>query len=97
MSVGGSSGNLAFGVARLGLKSAMISRVGDEQMCHYLRAALEREGCDTRQLQTDPQRLTEMVLLALKDRDNFPLLLMSENCAKMALRADGISADFLAR
>ena len=30
MYLGGSSANLAFGVARLGLKSAMISRVGDE-------------------------------------------------------------------
>ncbi|MCW5232904.1 bifunctional 5-dehydro-2-deoxygluconokinase/5-dehydro-2-deoxyphosphogluconate aldolase [Verminephrobacter eiseniae] len=96
MYLGGSSGNLAFGVARLGLKSAMISRVGDEQMGHYLRAALEREGCDTSQLQTDPQRLTALVLLALKDRDNFPLLFMRENCADMALRADGISADFIA-
>src|SRR3989475_8850435 len=29
--LGGSSGNMAFGTARLGLRSAMISRVGDEQ------------------------------------------------------------------
>lgn len=30
MYLGGSSGNVAFGVARLGLKTAMISRVGIE-------------------------------------------------------------------
>ena len=35
MYLGGSSANLAFGVGRLGLKSAMISRVGDEQMGRY--------------------------------------------------------------
>ena len=34
--LGGSSANLAFGVARLGLKSAMVSRVGNEQMGRFL-------------------------------------------------------------
>lgn len=31
-SLGGSSGNIAFGTARLGLKSSMLTRVGDEQI-----------------------------------------------------------------
>ena len=30
--LGGSSGNLAAGLARLGVKSSMLTRVGDEQM-----------------------------------------------------------------
>ena len=86
MYLGGSSGNVAFGVARLGLKTAMISRVGDEQMGRFLRETLEREGCDTSQLQTDRERLTALVLLGLKDRDTFPLLFVRENCADMAVR-----------
>ncbi|RQS65230.1 5-dehydro-2-deoxygluconokinase [Burkholderia sp. Bp8963] len=96
MYLGGSSGNVAFGVARLGLKTAMISRVGDEQMGRFLRETLEREGCDTSQLQTDPERLTALVLLGLKDRDTFPLLFVRENCADMAVRADEIREDFIA-
>ncbi|WP_321919777.1 PfkB family carbohydrate kinase, partial [Burkholderia cepacia] len=96
MYLGGSSGNVAFGVARLGLKTAMISRVGDEQMGRFLRETLEREGCDTSQLQTDRERLTALVLLGLKDRDTFPLLFVRENCADMAVRADEISEDFIA-
>jgi 5-dehydro-2-deoxygluconokinase len=72
--LGGSSANIAFGVARLGLRSAMISRVGDEQMGRFLTETLQREGCDTSQVQTDPQRLTALVLLGLKDRDTFPLI-----------------------
>ncbi len=94
--LGGSSGNLAFGAARLGLKSAMISRVGNEQMGQFLRETLQREGCDTSQLQTDSERLTGQVLLGLKDRDTFPLLFMRENCADMAIDADAISEDFMA-
>lgn len=97
MYLGGSSANLAFGVARLGCKTAMISRVGDEQMGRYLIETLQREGCDTSQVQLDPQRLTALVLLGLKDRDTFPLLFVRENCADMAIEAARISEGFIAQ
>jgi 5-dehydro-2-deoxygluconokinase len=95
--LGGSSANLAFGVARLGLKSAMISRVGDEQMGRFLLQTLQQEGCDTSQVQIDPERLTALVLLGIKDRDTFPLLFVRENCADMALDADLIDGNFIAQ
>ncbi|MVW79693.1 bifunctional 5-dehydro-2-deoxygluconokinase/5-dehydro-2-deoxyphosphogluconate aldolase [Bordetella sp. 02P26C-1] len=95
--LGGSSGNMAFGTARLGLRSAMISRVGDEQNGRFLIDTLRLEGCDTSQIQIDPQRLTGMVLLGIKDKDTFPLLFARENCADMALDADAIDENFLAR
>lgn len=88
--LGGSSANIAFGAARLGLRSAMISRVGDEQMGRFLVESLQREGCDTSMVQVDPQRLTALVLLGLKDRDTFPLLFYRENCADMAIDASQI-------
>jgi 5-dehydro-2-deoxygluconokinase len=96
MYLGGSSANLAFGVARLGCKTAMISRVGDEQLGRFLNETLQREGCDISQVQTDPERLTALVLLGLKDRDTFPLLFVRENCADMAIEAEQISEDFVA-
>ncbi len=95
--LGGSSANIAFGVARLGLRSAMISRVGDEQMGKFLLRTLAREGCDISQIQIDPQRLTGLVLLGLKDRDTFPLLFYRENCADMALDAAAIDEGFIAQ
>jgi len=95
--LGGSSANIAFGTARLGLRSAMISRVGNEQNGRFLLQTLQREGCDTSQVQLDAQRLTGMVLLGIKDQDTFPLLFARENCADMALDAEAISEDFLAR
>jgi 5-dehydro-2-deoxygluconokinase len=96
MYLGGSSANLAFGVARLGLKSAMISRVGNEQMGRFLTESLQEEGCDTSQIQVDPERLTGLVLLGLKDRDTFPLLFVRENCADMAVDASLIDETFIA-
>ena len=95
--LGGSSANLAFGVARLGLRSAMISRVGNEQMGRFLTETLRQEGCDVSQVQVDPERLTALVLLGLKDRDTFPLLFVRENCADMAIDAAAISEDFIAQ
>ncbi|WP_114971598.1 bifunctional 5-dehydro-2-deoxygluconokinase/5-dehydro-2-deoxyphosphogluconate aldolase [Rhodoferax ferrireducens] len=97
MYLGGSSANLAFGVARLGLKSAMISRVGNEQMGRFLTETLQQTGCDISQVQVDPQRLTALVLLGLKDRDTFPLLFVRENCADMAVAADQIDEQFIAQ
>lgn len=93
--LGGSSANIAFGAARLGLRAAMVSRVGDEQMGRFLVETLQREGCDVSQVQIDPQRLTALVLLGLKDRDTFPLLFYRENCADMALDAALINEAFI--
>lgn len=95
--LGGSSANIAFGTARLGLRSAMISRVGNEQNGRFLLDTLRREGCDVSQVQIDDARLTGMVLLGIKDQDTFPLLFARENCADMALDAAAIDAAFLAR
>ena len=97
MYLGGSSANLAFGVGRLGLNSAMISRVGDEQMGRFLLKTLRDNGCDTSQVQVDPARPTGMVLLGLKDQDTFPLLFVRENCADMAIDATQIDPAFIAR
>ncbi len=94
--LGGSSANIAFGCARLGLRAAMVSRVGDEQMGRYLIETLQREGCDTSQVQVDAERLTGLVLLGLKDRDTFPLLFVRENCADMAVEASRIDERFIA-
>lgn len=94
--LGGSSANIAFGTARLGLKSAMLSRVGDDHMGRFLTESLAREGCDVSGIKVDPQRLTALVLLGLKDRETFPLVFYRENCADMALRAEDISEAFIA-
>src|ERR687883_1923457 len=52
-SVGGCPANIAVGTARLGLKSALLTRVGDEQMGRFIREQLAREGVSTDGLVTD--------------------------------------------
>lgn len=94
--VGGSPANAAAGAARLGLKSAVITRVGDEHMGRFVREQLQAEGVDVRGVVTDPHRLTALVLLGIRDRERFPLIFYRENCADMALSPDDIDPDFIA-
>lgn len=66
--LGGSSGNVAFGTAIQGLKSAMLARVGDEHNGRFLRETLNRAGVDTEYLITDKSRLTALVMLGIRIR-----------------------------
>src|SRR5260370_21573113 len=70
--LGGSSANTAFGCARLGLKTGLISRVGDDAMGRFLVETIAREGCDTSHVGVDPTRLTAAVLLAIADQYTTP-------------------------
>ena len=95
--VGGSPTNMATGTARLGLKSALITRVGNEHMGRFILEELAKEGVDTRGVKTDPERLTALVLLGIRDEKQFPLIFYRENCADMALCEDDIEEDFIAQ
>jgi 5-dehydro-2-deoxygluconokinase len=94
--IGGSPTNMAAGTARLGLKSALITRVGNEHMGRFIREELAREGVDVRGVKTDDERLTALVILGIRDEHQFPLIFYRENCADMALCEDDIDEDFIA-
>lgn len=93
--IGGSPTNIAAGAARLGLKSALISRVGDEHMGRFIREQLQREGVNTDGLVTDKGRLTALVILGIRDQKQFPLVFYRENCADMALCEADIDPEFI--
>lgn len=93
---GGSSGNVCYGTARQGLKSSMLARVGNEHFGRFLREELNRVGADTSNLITDPERLTALVVLGIKDQDTFPLIFYRDNCADMAISKSDINEDYIA-
>lgn len=96
-SIGGCPTNIAVGTARLGLKSALITRVGDEQMGRFIREQLEREGVDVTGVKTDRERLTALVLLGVRDEHASPMIFVRENCADMALDESDIDEALIAR
>ena len=94
--LGGSSANTAFGCARLGLSTGLISRIGDDALGQFLTETIAREGCDVSHVSVDPQRLTGAVVLGIKDKDTFPLIFMRENCADMAITEDDVEEPYIA-
>ncbi|WP_244815647.1 5-dehydro-2-deoxygluconokinase [Caballeronia sp. Lep1P3] len=94
--LGGSSANIAFGCARLGLKSSMLARVGNDHMGRFLTETLQREGCDIGHVRIDHERLTALVLLGIEDRDTFPLVFYRENCADMAVDESDFDEAYIA-
>ena len=94
--IGGSPTNIACGSARLGLKTGLITRVGDEHMGRFILEQLAREGVSTKGVRIDPERLTALVLLGIRDDTQFPLIFYRENCADMALCEEDIDEDFIA-
>jgi len=94
--VGGCPTNIGVGTSRLGLKSAVITRVGDEPMGRFIRQTLAAEGVDVSQVSTDPERLTALVILGIRDSETFPHIFYRENCADMGLEEDHIDSSFIA-
>ncbi|MER9741552.1 5-dehydro-2-deoxygluconokinase [Mesorhizobium sp. M0187] len=95
-SVGGCPANISVGTARLGLRSALLTRVGDEQMGRFIREQLSREGVNVDGLKTDKERLTALVLLSVESEGVSPMIFYRSDCADMALAEEDIDEAFIA-
>lgn len=93
--IGGSPTNTAVGAARLGLRSGLLSRVGADHFGRFIREQLAREGVSTAGVATDPERLTALVFLGIRDPDTFPLIFYRENCADMALEVADVDPGYI--
>src|SRR5215212_5547510 len=94
--VGGSAANIALNTARLGVKSAMLTRVGEEQMGRFVRRTMAKADVDVSQVTFDPERLTPYVLLAVRDVEGFPRSFAYGDAADMALEEDDLDPGFVA-
>ena len=94
--LGGSSANIAYGCSKLGLNSAMLTRVGNEHMGRFVRNELESVGVDTSHVITDKERLTGLVVLGIQDKETFPLIFYRKDCADMAISENDFTQEFIA-
>ncbi len=93
--VGGCPANIAIGTARLGLRSGIVTRVGDEHFGRFIRERMAREGVATNGIRTDEARLTALAILGVRDGDTFPLIFYRTDCADAALDESDIDDDFI--
>jgi 5-dehydro-2-deoxygluconokinase len=96
-SLGGSPVNVAVAAARLGLRAATITKIGDDAFGPYVRAALAGFGVDARWVGTHPTLRTPVVFCELHPPDDFPLLFYREPQAPdMTIETDELDFDAIA-
>ena len=93
--VGGSPTNTAVGASRLGLRAGLVTRVGADHLGRFVREELAREGVDVSNVLDDPERLTALAILGVRDPASFPLIFYRENCADMALCEEDIDVAYI--
>ncbi|MGH3665033.1 MAG: 5-dehydro-2-deoxygluconokinase, partial [Egibacteraceae bacterium] len=72
--LGGSPTNVAVAAARLGCRTAVVTKVGDDGFGPYVRGALRGFGVDDRWVGTDPDLRTPITFCEIFPPDHFPLL-----------------------
>jgi 5-dehydro-2-deoxygluconokinase len=93
-SLGGSATNVAVAAARLGARSAVITKVGDDPFGPYVRDALRGFGVDPRYVSTHPKLRTPVVFCEIFPPDDFPLLFYREPTAPdMTLTVEELDLD----
>jgi 5-dehydro-2-deoxygluconokinase len=90
--VGGCPTNISVGTRRLGLKSAVLTAMGDDPVADFMLQFLSREGVDTRFVPRLKGRRTSAVLLGIEPPDKFPLVYYRANCADIELTIDHVLA-----
>jgi 5-dehydro-2-deoxygluconokinase len=77
-SLGGSPTNVAVAAARLGARTAAVTKVGADPFGDYVREALAGFGVDPRWVSTDPDLRTPLAFCEIHPPDDFPLLFYRE-------------------
>src|SRR5207245_1012663 len=70
--LGGSSANMAVGLARLGVSAGMVGCLGDDSLSRFLVDFLRSEKVDTSHLQIAPGYLPSLSLTEVSPPDRFP-------------------------
>jgi 5-dehydro-2-deoxygluconokinase len=90
--VGGCPTNVSVGVRRLGLRTALLTAVGDDLVGDFVLHFLQDEQVETRFIPRKPGRRTSAVLLGIQPPDSFPLVFYRDNCADNELTIDDVLA-----
>jgi 5-dehydro-2-deoxygluconokinase len=93
--LGGSAGNTAVGLARLGAKAGLISRVGNDEFGTFLSEKLREEGVDTGMVKTDPRYPTGLAFAALFPPADSDVLFYRKPCADAHVSLEDIDFDAL--
>jgi 5-dehydro-2-deoxygluconokinase len=86
--VGGSPTNIAVGAQRLGLKTAVLTAVGEDPVGDFILNFLVNERVETKFIPRKPGTRSSAVVLGIEPPDQFPLVYYRDNCADNQLTID---------
>ncbi len=90
--VGGCPLNIATGAQRLGLKTAILTGIGNDQVGNFIKNFLDKEGVETAWVPTIEGTRSSAVILGIEPPDKFPLVYYRDNCADINVDLDHIDA-----
>lgn len=90
--VGGSPSNIAIASSRLGLRTAVITAVGEESVGDFVLHTLEQEGVNTRYIARKPGTRTGLAIVGIEPPDKFPLVFYRQNPADIYITVDDVKA-----
>ena len=88
--VGGSPLNIAVGAQRLGLKTALLTAVGEDKVGDFILNFLDQEGVSTEFIPRIRKARSSAVLLGIEPPDRFPLVYYRDNAADMEFIIDDV-------
>ncbi len=92
---GGATANVAVGLAKLGVDSGFIGKIGDEPFGDFLRKTLEQNRVDTVQLISETGRRTTLAFVATRSDGAKDILFYRNPGADILLRPDEIDATYI--
>ncbi len=92
--LGGSPANVVVAAARLGRRTALVSRTGEDPFGDYLRAELEKFGVDARWVPAVPGLPTPVTFCEIFPPDDFPLYFYRRpEAPDLRITADALDLD----
>lgn len=92
---GGAPGNVAVGVARLGGRAAMLTKVGEEAFGRLLVQTLRDNGVCTDGIRTTSRRRTGLAVVTLTDEGDRDFFFYRDGCADSDLSPDELDQAIL--
>lgn len=93
--VGGTAANVAVGASRLGLKSALVTRVGDDDLGDYIIGYLGKEGVDVTHVTKDKNGRTGIVFAEITPGKDGKFVFYREKAADLLVEEKDVPASLV--
>jgi len=94
--LGGSSANMAVGLARLGARAGIVGCLGSDSLSRFLIDFLKQENVDTSHVQIAPGYLPSLAITEVSPPDKFPQVFYRHDPADTRLDATATDLDYVA-